>query len=118
MNRYQPQSSGEVEQIEVRRIDNSEVRAQQIAQLDLVRNSRNEKMVAEALVELKRAASGSDNLMPFAIEAARQRATVGEMSDAMASEFGRHQATIKGVRGVWKHHMKASADLELLKEPC
>ena len=84
VNRYQPQSSSEVEQIEVRRIDNSEVRAQQIAQLDVVRNSRNEKMVTGALVALRRAAAGNDNLMPFAIEAARQRATVGEMSNAMA----------------------------------
>ena len=115
VNRYQPQSSSEAEQIEVRRIDNSEVRAQQIAQLETVRNNRNGEMVKAALVALRQAAAGDDNLMPFAIEAARQRATVGEISDAMASEFGRHQATIRGVRGVWKHHMKASADLELLR---
>ena len=115
VNRYQPQSLGEAEQIEVRRIDNSEVRARQIAQLDTLRNSRNEKMVTKALVALRQAAAGNDNLMPFAIEAARQRATVGEMSDAMASEFGRHQATIRGVRGVWKQNMKDSADIKLLK---
>ena len=115
VNRYQPKSSGEAEQIEVRRIDNSEVRAQQIAQLETVRNNRNGEMVKAALVALRQAAAGDDNLMPFAIEAARQRATVGEMSDAMASEFGRHQATIRGVRGVWKHHMKAGADIELLR---
>ena len=115
VNRYQPKSSGEAEQIEVRRIDNSEVRAQQIAQLETVRNNRNGEMVKAALVALRQAAAGDDNLMPFAIEAARQRATVGEISDAMAREFGRHQATIRGVRGVWKHHMKASADLELLR---
>jgi methylmalonyl-CoA mutase len=115
VNRYQLQSSSDAEQIEVRRIDNSEVRAQQIAQLETVRNNRNGEMVKAALVALRQAAAGDDNLMPFAIEAARQRATVGEISDAMASEFGRHQATIKGVRGVWKHHMKASADLEFLR---
>ena len=115
VNRFQPQFPSEAEQIEVRRIDNSEVRAQQIAQLETVRNSRNEKMVTAALMALREAAAGNGNLMPFAIEAARQRATVGEMSDAIASEFGRHQATIRGVRGVWKHHMKASADIELLR---
>jgi methylmalonyl-CoA mutase len=115
VNRYQPQSSSEVEQIEVRRIDNSEVRTQQIAQLDTLRNSRDEKMVTGALVALRQAAAGNDNLMPFAIEAARQRATVGEMSDAMACEFGRHRAAIRGVRGVWRHHMKDSADIELLR---
>ncbi len=115
VNRYQPQFSREAEQIEVRRIDNSEVRAQQIAQLDAVRNSRNEEMVTEALVALRQAAVGNDNLMPFAIEAARQRATVGEMSDAIAREFGRHRATIRGVRGVWKHHMEDGANIELLR---
>ena len=96
VNRYQPKSSGEAEQIEVRRIDNSEVRAQQIAQLETLRNNRNGEMVKAALVALRQAAAGDENLMPFAIEAARQRATVGEISDAMASEFGRHQATIRG----------------------
>ena len=115
VNRYQPQFSREAEQIEVRRIDNSEVRAQQIAQLYAVRNSRNEEMVTGALVALRQAAAGNDNLMPFAIEAARQRATVGEMSDAMAREFGRHRATIRGVRGVWKHHMEDGANIELLR---
>ena len=90
----------------MRRIDNSEVRAQQVAQLDKLRNNRDQKSVTEALVALRQAAAGTDNLMPFAIEAARQRATVGEMSDALAGEFGRHQATIRGVRGVWKHHME------------
>jgi hypothetical protein len=55
--------------------------------------------------------AGTENLLPFAIEAARQRATIGEMSDAMAREFGRHRATIQGVRGVWKQHMQASADI-------
>ena len=115
VNRYQPKPLGEAEQIEVRRIDNSEVRAQQIAQLETVRNNRNGETVKAALGALRQAAAGNENLMPFAIEAARQRATVGEISDAMASEFGRHQATIRGVRGVWKHHMKASADLELLR---
>ena len=64
---------------------------------------------------LRQAAAGNDNLMPFAIEAARQRATVGEMSDAMAREFGRHRATIRGVRGVWKHHMEDGANIELLR---
>ena len=115
VNKYQPHLSSEAEEIEVRRIDNSEVRAQQIAQLKRLRGSRNEQAVKTALAALQQAAVGSENLMPFAIEAARQRATVGEISDALACEFGRHRATIKGVRGVWKRHMKISADMDLLK---
>ncbi len=114
--KYQPQSSSESEQIEIRRIDNSEVRAQQISQLKKLRGSRNEQAVRTALTALQKAAVGNNNLMPFAIEAARQRATVGEISDALACEFGRHQATIKGVRGVWKQHMKESAELDLLRD--
>ncbi|MDC1383159.1 methylmalonyl-CoA mutase [Candidatus Puniceispirillum sp.] len=115
VNKYQSHLSSGAEEIEVRRIDNSEVRAQQMAQLKKLRGSRNEQAVKTALASLQKAAVGSENLMPFAIEAARQRATVGEISDALACEFGRHRATIKGVRGVWKHHMKISADMDLLK---
>ena len=116
VNKYQPQDSGEREQVEVRRIDNSEVRSQQIARLKTLRKTRNQAAVDAALQALQKAAAGTENLMPFAIEAARQRATIGEMSDAMAREFGRHRATIQGVRGIWKQHMKASADMDLLKD--
>ena len=116
VNKYQPQDSGDSEQVEVRRIDNSEVRSQQIARLKTLRKTRNQAAVDAALQALQKAAAGTENLMPFAIEAARQRATIGEMSDAMAREFGRHRATIQGVRGVWKQHMQASADMDLLKD--
>ena len=116
VNKYQPQDSGEREQVEVRRIDNSEVRSQQIARLKTLRKTRNQAAVDAALQALQKAAAGTENLMPFAIEAARQRATIGEMSDAMAREFGLHRATIQGVRGIWKQHMKASADMDLLKD--
>ena len=116
VNKYQTHLSSRAEEIEVRRIDNSKVRAQQIAQLKKLRGSRNEEAVKTALTALQQAAVGSKNLMPFAIEAARQRATVGEISDALVCEFGRHQATIKGVRGVWKQTMKINADMDLLKD--
>ncbi|MGB2099612.1 MAG: methylmalonyl-CoA mutase, partial [Candidatus Puniceispirillaceae bacterium] len=116
VNKYQPQDSGDAEQVEVRRIDNSDVRSQQIARLKTLRKTRNQAAVDAALKALRQAAASTENLMPFAIEAARQRATVGEMSDAMAREFGRHRATIQGVRGVWKQHMQASADMDLLKD--
>ena len=116
VNKYQPQDSGELEQVEVRRIDNSEVRSQQIARLKTLRKTRNQAAVDAALHALQQAAAGTENLLPFAIEAARQRATIGEMSDAMAREFGRHRATIQGVRGVWKQHMQASADMDVLKD--
>ena len=117
VNKYQPLSlHADDEQVEVRRIDNSEVRAQQIARLKQLRATRDETAVKAALDALRRAAVGSDNLMPFAIDAARKRATVGEMSEALAAEFGRHKAEIQGVRGVWKQHMTASAEIDILQD--
>jgi methylmalonyl-CoA mutase len=117
VNRYQPAATNSAaEEVQVRRIDNREVRAQQIASLEKIRATRDKDRVGAALAALSTAAAGSENLMPLAIEAARARATVGEMSDALAREFGRHKAQIKGVRGVWKHHMHGVKDLEILKD--
>jgi methylmalonyl-CoA mutase len=100
----------------VRRIDNSQVRAQQIASLRSIRGERDAARVAAALDALSAAAGGSANLMPIAIEAARARATVGEMSEALSRVWGRHKAEIRGVKGVWKARMKADADLAVLRD--
>jgi len=117
VNKYQPNITEiRSEQIEVRRIDNAGVRERQIKRLKILRETRNQASVDSALTALSDAASGTKNLMPFAIEAARCRATVGEMSDALAVKFGRHTAKIHGVRGVWRRHIAVSADLEMLKK--
>ena len=117
VNRYQPAAStGTAEEVQVRRIDNRDVRNQQIASLKHIKQTRDPARVEAALAALRKAAAGTDNLMPHAIEAARARATVGEMSDAVAAEFGRHKAKINGVRGVWKQHMKGAEDLEILQD--
>ena len=116
VNSYQPAPRTDgTEEVLVRRIDNSEVRARQIAGLKKVRADRDQSRVTAALDALSEAASGSANLMPAAIEAARARATVGEMSDALSCVYGRHKAEIKGVRGIWKARMKADAELEMLQ---
>ena len=116
VNSYQPAPRTDgTEEVLVRRIDNSEVRARQIAGLKKVRADRDQSRVTAALDALSEAASGSANLMPAAIEAARARATVGEMSDALSRVYGRHKAEIKGVRGLWKARMKADAELEMLQ---
>ena len=104
------------EEVQVRRIDNSQVRVQQLDRLKAVRAGRDESRLAAALAALSAAAKGSDNLMPLAIEAARSRATVGEISDALSGVWGRHKAEIKGVRGIWKARMAADADLEILRD--
>lgn len=117
VNKYAPAvTTATSEEVQVRRIDNSEVRDQQIASLKQIKGGRDEAKVNAALTALAAAAAGSDNLMPFAIAAARCRATVGEMSEALAQHYGRHKAKIKGVRGVWKRHMHGSAEIDILKD--
>ena len=117
VNKYQPNlTDSYVEQVEVRRIDNADVRDRQIARLKTLRKSRDQMAVDAALAALSEAASGSRNLVPLAIEAARHRATVGEISDALVVNFGRHTAKIQGVRGIWRQNSAASANIDTLKE--
>ena len=117
VNSYQPPALTDgSEEVQVRRIDNSQVRAQQIASLKVIRADRDAARVTAALDALSDAAAGRDNLMPLALEAARARATVGEMSEALSRVWGRHKAEIRGVKGVWKARMKADAELGILRD--
>src|SRR6202035_1712408 len=79
VNRYQAE---EQSAFEVRDIDNAAVREQQIARLAQVRSRRDAQKVAQALDRLTKGAAGNDNLLELAVDAARARATVGEISDA------------------------------------
>jgi methylmalonyl-CoA mutase len=88
-------------QVEVREIDNAAVRDAQIARLKRVRASRDEAKCNAALTALTDGAKGNGNLLALAVDAARARATVGEISDAMEAVFGRHQATIRSISGVY-----------------
>jgi len=89
------------EPIEVLDIDNVAVRDSQIARLKAVKEKRDPKKVAAALEALTRGAEGSANLLELAVDAARARATVGEISDAMEKVFGRHRAEIRSISGVY-----------------
>ncbi|NLG46284.1 methylmalonyl-CoA mutase, partial [Gordonia sp. (in: high G+C Gram-positive bacteria)] len=101
----------EDEEIEVLKVDNSKVRAEQLEKLTRLRAERDSAAVEAALADLTRAAGepgGSDlsnNLMALAIEAARHGATGGEISDAMEKVFGRHQAEIRTISGVYRHEV-------------
>lgn len=87
---------------EILDIDNTEVRRKQIERLNQIKATRNETAVQEILSELKSCAeSGKGNLLALCIEAARRRVTLGEMSDAMESAFGRYKANIKTIQGVY-----------------
>ncbi len=99
VNRFRP---AEPDEIELREIDNSAVRAAQIARLERIRATRDAAACTTALAALEGAArSGEGNLLEFAIGAARARATVGEISDAMERAFGRHKAEVRTLSGVY-----------------
>jgi methylmalonyl-CoA mutase len=87
--------------IDIRAIDNEQVRAAQIAKLKKLKASRDGAKVAAALENLKKGAQGDANLLALAIEAARARATVGEISSALEDLFGRHRAEIHTLSGVY-----------------
>ena len=104
VNRYQVD---ETSQIEVRDVDNQAVKLAQIARLNQVKASRNQSEVEAALEKITQAAqSGSGNLLAFAVDAARKRATLGEISDAMEKAFGRHKAQTKSISGVYAAEVK------------
>jgi methylmalonyl-CoA mutase len=104
VNKFRP--DGE-KPIDVLKVDNSAVRASQIEKLKRLREERNPAEVQAALDALTAGAAGNGNLLALAINAARAKATVGEMSDAMEKVFGRHKAEIKAISGVYKREVGA-----------
>ncbi len=98
VNKYQVEEDNKPEILEV---DNTRVRQQQIERLRKIRASRDEAACRAALEALSEGAAGNANLLELCINAARARATVGEMSDAMEKVFTRHRAVIRSVSGVY-----------------
>ena len=94
----------EEDNIETREIDNTAVREAQIDRLNLIKRTRNLDNCQKALEDLeKSAASGDGNLLSYAIEAARHRATLGEISYTMEKAFTRHSATTRVISGVYEN---------------
>ena len=101
------------ERVEILDIDNTKVRQQQIERLKSVRAKRDAGRVKSALEAVTRtAAGGNENLLAACIEAARARATVGEISDAMEKAFGRHRAEIRAISGVYAAGHEGDAAFE------
>jgi methylmalonyl-CoA mutase len=98
VNKFQTDEDAD---IDVRMIDNSAVRDAQVSRLKDIRKSRDTAACEAALEALETGARDSGNLLNLAIEAARARATVGEISDAMERAFGRHKAKVKLLDGVY-----------------
>ena len=106
VNKYRPENET---QIEVRAIDNSAVRQLQLDKLARLKRERDPAALKVALDALTRNASGGNaNLLALAVDAARAKATVGEISSALEQVFGRHRAEIKSIAGVFKREMGMS----------
>jgi methylmalonyl-CoA mutase len=99
VNKYR---AAEQTPVEIRDIDNTAVRESQIARLENVRQNRNEDACRVSLAKLTEAAQdGTGNLLALAINAARERATVGEISDALEDVYGRYRAMTRSISGVY-----------------
>jgi len=108
INKYQVD---EDHPIEVLKVENSRVRAEQIAKLQQLRADRDQAAVDAALAELTRAAGGEGNLLALAIDAARAKATVGEISDALEKVWGRHAAEIRTIAGVYRDEVGKGSNI-------
>ena len=102
VNLYKPENEAS---IDVLKVDNASVRAQQLDKLRRLRAERSEADVQAALTALTQGAAGDANLLDLAVKAARAKATVGEISMAMEKVFGRHRAEIKSISGVYKREV-------------
>ncbi|SIO31502.1 methylmalonyl-CoA mutase [Rhodovulum sp. ES.010] len=99
VNKWRPD---EEQEIDILNVDNVKVRESQVARIEKVRGARDQAACDAALADLEQAAtSGEGNLLRLAVEAARARATVGEISMAMEKAFGRHSAEVKTLSGVY-----------------
>ncbi len=98
VNRYR---LAQEDMLDIRAIDNADVRERQVARLKRIRAARDQPVCDAALAGVEAAARGEANLLDAAIDAARARATVGEISDAMEKAFGRHRAEVRTLAGVY-----------------
>jgi methylmalonyl-CoA mutase len=113
VNKYPPTDE---QAIEVLKIDNSAVRQTQLDKLARLKAERDPAALQEALDALTRAADrGNGNLLELAIEAARAKATVGEISSALEKVFGRHRAEIKAITGVYKREVGMTDAVERMR---
>jgi methylmalonyl-CoA mutase len=113
VNKYRIEEDREVELLE---IDNTEVREKQVARLDEIRSTRDEAHCQSMLKALEDAAAGSTNVLEVAVECARARATLGEISDAMERVWGRHRAEIRSISGVYAAAYSGDPEFEALRQ--
>ncbi len=114
VNKFRLEKEDELVTLEV---DNQTVRRQQVARLEKIRTERNEKKVQETLQNLRNAAKEENgNLLTLAVEAARERASLGEISDALEDVYGRYKAKIQSFSGVYSKEMKDNSSFHKARE--
>ena len=107
----------EEEDLHILEVDNNAVRESQIKRLTLLKSERNDTKVQESLVDLTECAeSGDGNLLDLAVKAARNRATLGEISSALETVFGRYKASINSISGVYSKEIKNDTYFKLAAE--
>jgi methylmalonyl-CoA mutase len=107
----------EEEPIDILNIDNTVVRQKQIERIEKMKQTRNEEDVQKALTALTKAAeTGEENLLACAVQAARVRATLGEISDAIERVSGRHKAVIRSVSGVYSSNFSNEEEIQAVKD--
>jgi methylmalonyl-CoA mutase len=114
VNKYRREKEDPIVTLEV---DNQSVRRQQIERLNQLKADRNNEEVKQALQKLTEAArSGQENLLALAVDAARKRASLGEISDALEEVYGRYKAQIKSFSGVYSKEIKDDASFKKARE--
>ena len=113
VNRFELETE---ETIDILEIDNTEVRRSQIERIEKTKANRDEEKVQSSLAALTSGAKGEENLLALAVECARNRATLGEISDAMEAVFGRYQATIRSISGVYSAEAMEDKDFNTARE--
>jgi len=114
VNKYRLEKEDELVTLEV---DNQTVRKQQVARLEKIRAERNGEKVDAALENLRKAAKkGNANLLELAVNAARERASLGEISDALEDVYGRYKAKIQSFSGVYSKEMKDNSSFKEARE--
>lgn len=102
--------------LDILEVKGDEVREQQLEGLKALKAGRDEQAVAEALKTIEAAAEGAENLLALAVEAAKVRATLGEISLALENKWGRYKATTKTISGVYSKEMVQNEDFEKARE--
>ncbi|WP_103353070.1 methylmalonyl-CoA mutase [Amycolatopsis sp. CA-128772] len=113
VNKYQVTGD---EDIEVLKVDNAGVRAQQLEKLRRLRSERDSAATEDALRRLTEGAGNGGNLLELAIDAARAKATVGEISDALEKIWGRHSGQIRTISGVYREEVGKTQNVEKARQ--